>query len=150
MSATDDLRIIEEGLLALHRASFQPKSWTALQHMAGVDLDRADVALLKAVLHCPREPCRMQDIAQYLGIEAPSVTRKVQDLESRGLLSRAADTQDKRATVVQITPTGMDFIRKIQQARMRQLADAMHSWSDTDRSEFARLFNKLATDLRRK
>lgn len=146
----DDLQKIEEGMLALHRVSFQPKSWALLQQQAGITLDRADAALLKAVLHCDAQPCRMQDIAQYLGIEAPSVTRKVQDLESRGLLGRRTDPEDKRASIIHVTKDGMTAIRKLQKARMQQLASAMRDWSSHDRREFARLFQQLADNLQQK
>ncbi len=147
MSNRDDLQNIADGLMALHRASFQPKSWTVLQQRAGITLDRADVALLKAVVHCDRPQCRMQDIAQYLGIEAPSVTRKVQDLEARQLLHRRSDPEDKRASIVQITAQGTAAILKLQQARIQQLELAMHNWPSADRKEFARLLQQLADDL---
>lgn len=142
-----ELEVIEEAMLAFHRASFKHKTWEILRERSGVNLDRSGVALLKAIMHCPNATCRMQDIANYLGIEAPSVTRKVQELENEGLVSRNTDPDDKRASLITITKTGRDSVKKLQQARLEQLAIAMHEWPANERAEFARLFKKLADDL---
>ncbi len=144
---SSELEIIEEAMLALHRASFKHKTWENLRQRYGVDLDRSSAALLKAIMHCPNENCRMQDIAAYLGIEAPSVTRKVQELENLGLVSRHADPDDKRASLIAITKAGTASVKKLQQARLDQLALAMRKWPANDRAEFARLFKKLADDF---
>ncbi len=142
-----EFEVIEEAMLAFHRASFKHKTWEILRERSGVNLDRSGAALLKAILHCPNVNCRMQDIASYLGIEAPSVTRKVQELESQGLVSRNTDPDDKRASLITITKAGRASVKKLQQARLEQLAIAMRKWPADERSEFARLFKKLADDL---
>jgi DNA-binding MarR family transcriptional regulator len=145
-----DLEIIEEALGVLFRAGFQHKTWETLRQSSGVQLERADVALLKAIIHCPSKHCRMQDIANYLGIEAPSVTRKVQELEQLGYVARQTDPEDKRASLVTITQDGIASMKKLQKARIEQLAQVMADWSEEERAEFARLFNKLAQDLKTK
>jgi len=146
MSKQSDIDAIDEELLALHRVSYQHKSWETLQRLAGVDLDRAGAALLKTVAFS-QTSCRMQDVALHLGVEAPSVTRKVQELEEQGLVRRVPDMKDRRVNHVTITAEGMAQLQKLQQVRRNMLARALSNWSEEDRQTLARLLRKFAQGL---
>jgi DNA-binding MarR family transcriptional regulator len=45
-------------------------------------------------------------LAAELDIAAPTLTRQLQKLEERGLISRAMDSDDRRRVVVTLTPSG--------------------------------------------
>lgn len=147
MSEQHDVAAIEEGLIALHRASFQHKAWEELQRTAGVTLDRAGAALLKTVAHSDTNQCRMHDIAQRLGIEAPSVTRKVQELEQEGLVTRSVDPHDRRVSQVQLTRKGQQRLQKLQEARRQRLIQVLQHWPASERQTLAKLLQKFADDL---
>jgi hypothetical protein len=46
-------------------------------------------------------------LAARLEVEAPHVTRQVQRLEKVGCAARGADPDDRRAQLIQLTPSGM-------------------------------------------
>lgn len=142
-----DLAAIEEGLVLLHRAGFQHKAWEKLQQQAGVQLDRSSLAILKIVHLHDAQPCRMQDIAHQLGIEAPSVTRKIQELEQQKLIVRATSETDRRSVQVRITKRGQSRLDKFGQARREQLSRALHDWTADERKQFATLLHRLADQL---
>lgn len=143
----NDLDDIETGLIALHQAMFQHRSWEDLQKRAGITMDRSSATLLKVVAYCGKSPCRMQDIAQKLGIEAPSVTRTVQELEAAGLIKRTADKTDRRASNVSLTKKGEQQLAKMQKARHQRLAQALSEWSTHDRQQFGLLLQRFADEL---
>jgi DNA-binding MarR family transcriptional regulator len=89
----------------------------------------------------------MQYIAKSLGIEAPSVTRTVQDLEQRGLIQRQTDPEDKRATQVTLTNKGQQQLAKLQRARRERLAEALHAWPKAEQKRLGALLQKLAEDI---
>lgn len=149
MRAHSDIDAIDEALTALHRTTFQHKAWEDLCQKAGVDLDRAGAALLKTVVFTG-SPCRMQDIALLLGIEAPSVTRKVQELEQKGLVARTPDPTDRRVSHVIATSEGKKRLDRLQQVRRRMMAHALRDWSNTDRLNLAQLILKLSEDFTNK
>jgi DNA-binding MarR family transcriptional regulator len=142
-----DLDAIEAGLMAMHKVNFQHRAWEDMQARAGVNLDRASAMLLKVVSHCEKSNCRMQDIAKQLGIEAPSVTRTVQELERTGLVTRKADPEDKRASLISLTKKGEQQIAKLHKARRERLAEALHAWSPDERRQLGESLQRLAKDI---
>jgi DNA-binding MarR family transcriptional regulator len=142
-----DLEAIEAGLLALHKANFQHRSWEDIQVRAGLSIDRASAILLKVVAQCDKTPCRMQDIAKLLGIEAPSVTRTVQDLEHAGLVTRQTDPQDKRASHVVLTAKGRQQLARLQKARRERLSQALHTWTPAQRKQLGAMLQRLAKNI---
>jgi DNA-binding MarR family transcriptional regulator len=70
----------------------------------------ADNKALLSIAHAER-PLRMTDIAHRLVLSPGGATKVVDRLEERGLADRLPDPDDRRATVVVVTPAGEDAIR---------------------------------------
>ena len=51
-------------------------------------------------------PLKLNELAEALDSDAPSVTVAVNDLEKRGLVERRAHPDDRRAKLVSLTPAG--------------------------------------------
>jgi DNA-binding MarR family transcriptional regulator len=147
MSLSDDIDNIEDSLAALHRARFQHRAWSKVQQESGVQLDKAEVALLKAIHVHKAQTCRMQDLAQALGIEAPSVTRTVKALEQRALVRRTGDEQDGRVSQIRLTQSGTNQLAKLQAASRRKLEQMFHDWSSQERQQFAKFLKRFADDI---
>jgi DNA-binding MarR family transcriptional regulator len=62
-------------------------------------------------------PMRLADVAQIENVSAPSVTRVIAELESRGLVARNADATDGRAFLIQVTDAGMEAVVLARAAR---------------------------------
>jgi DNA-binding MarR family transcriptional regulator len=60
---------------------------------------------------------RLCDVASTEGVSAPTATRIVGALEKSGLVARADDSQDRRATRVALTPAGKAALRRIRSSR---------------------------------
>jgi DNA-binding MarR family transcriptional regulator len=56
---------------------------------------------------------RLVDVAAAEGVSAPTATRIVSAIEKLGLVARADDTSDRRATRVAVTPAGRAAFRRI-------------------------------------
>jgi len=136
---------IEEALDALAHAATRVRTHERLVEEAGVQVDRADVAVLRHVTGTP--PPRLGELAERLGVDAPSVTRKVQQLEARGLVVRASDPVDRRAVRVVLTRRGRRVLERLLVVRRRQLAAVLVRWPVGDQLEFARLLRRFAEDL---
>jgi DNA-binding MarR family transcriptional regulator len=79
-----------------------------------------------------RGPLRLAELAAIEQVSAPSATRTVAELESRGLLKRAVDPDDGRAVRLEATPAGVDAILRARAARAQVVADLL---SGLDASE---------------
>ncbi|MBF6334064.1 MarR family winged helix-turn-helix transcriptional regulator [Nocardia transvalensis] len=113
---------------------------------AGVDVDRANVPLLRVLADMGR-PLRLGELAGRLGVEAPHVTRMVQRLERTGLVMRVADPQDRRAQRVQLTPAGRDVDEAIRLVIRRDIRRALSAWPQEDLRLLAALNHRMVDDF---
>lgn len=79
-----------------------------------------------------RGPLRLAELAAIEQVSAPSATRTVAELESRGLVKRAVDPDDGRAVRLEATAAGVDAILRARAARAQVVADLL---SGLDASE---------------
>lgn len=144
----DDATIaaIESALHSLARRLKQARLHDYICRQAGDGVDQAGLAVLY-VLHGAEDSQRITDVAAQLGIDAPAVTRKAQQLERLGLVSRTRDADDARATQLRLTPEGRRVLTQFLLARHRWLATLLADWPAGDRSEFARLICRFADDI---
>jgi DNA-binding MarR family transcriptional regulator len=137
---------IESALNSLLRSLKQTKLHEYLLTKAGVDVDRAGTALLY-VLYTEGTCLRVTDLAEQLQIEAPAVTRKAQQLEQSGLVSRAPDPNDGRATLLQLTARGRRAINRILAVRRDWLTTLLADWPEASRVECARILCLLTNNI---
>ena len=82
-------------------------------------------------------------LAEHLRIAPRSATEVVDDLAQRGLAERAPDPDDRRATLVSLTPAGLaagDAIRAARQAAAERFFAGLAA---EDRAELTRILREL-------
>ena len=119
-----------------------------LLRSAGVRLDRAGAALLHK-LSAGGDSLRVTDLAELLGVDTPTVTRKVQQLERDGMVVRQTDPDDRRAIRIRLTPAGRRTLERVRRARRAWLDHLLEGWDDDDLSTLADLLGRFADDLER-
>jgi DNA-binding MarR family transcriptional regulator len=145
---------IESALHSLARRLKQARLHEYIARQAGDGCDQAGLAILY-VLHSEYTPrgeetsLRITDVAARLSIDAPAVTRKAQQLERLGLVSRARDAGDARAWRLRLTPEGHRVLSQFLLARHQWLATLLADWPAADCREFARLISRFADDVSR-
>jgi DNA-binding MarR family transcriptional regulator len=87
--------------------------------------------------------CRLGTLAQHLRIAPRSATEVVDGLEDRGLIIRRSDPDDRRATVVTLTPPGRDVVSAIGAARSAEADRFFAVLDDGDRADLARILRLL-------
>ncbi len=130
---------LESAMRAMVQTMKRPQTWTALTAQAGLSIDRPGATILRILASRPGT-WRLHDLAERIGVEAPSITRKAQQLEQAGLLSRKRDPQDGRAFSVQLTPAGRVIAMKLEAAQRRVLEAALKDWPAADLAQFINLF----------
>ena len=137
-----------EALQNVARSITQVRLHERLLRLAGVRLDRAGATLLFK-LSTKDDPLRITDLAEMLGVDTPTVTRKVQQLERDGLVVRQTDPDDRRASRIRLTPPGRRTIERVRRARRAWLQQLLQEWNDEDLSALADLLTHFAEDLER-
>ena len=133
-------------MLSMAQTMKRPQTWTALTNRAGLSIDRPGATILRILTSQPGT-WRLHDLAERIGVEAPSITRKAQQLEQAGLLSRERDPLDGRAFSVQVTPAGRIVAIKLEAAQRFVLEAALKDWPAVDLAQFIQLFQRFSVDL---
>jgi DNA-binding MarR family transcriptional regulator len=81
-----------------------------------------------------------------LHIAPRSATEVVDALEAKGLVQRAPDSTDRRATLVSLTPRGNGLIDEVRRARGLESEKLFAQLSKTDRAHLARILRLLQPD----
>lgn len=141
-----DIALLESAMLTLLQTIKRPRYWAEISARAKVELDRPAAAILR-LLSLQDKDAGVHDVAASLGIEAPSVTRKSQELEEAGLLTRERDSEDRRIVRLRLTVKGRTAIRRLNAARTELLSEVLDKWSGADREHLVRLFDRFARDF---
>ena len=111
----------------------------------GLDVTHGQLRLLRTLDHADRA-LRLSELANQLGIVPRSATTVVDDLEAAGLVARSPDPNDRRATLVTLTPAGTDLLTTIRRNRRDAMVTLIDRLSAAERSDLLRLLTRLSED----
>ncbi|MBS3183116.1 MarR family transcriptional regulator [Leucobacter sp. Marseille-Q4368] len=83
-------------------------------------------------------PMRVSALAHQQHVAQPSMTGLVQRLEGEGWVNRAPDPADGRATLVSVTPAGVEALEEYRAAAAARVRPHLDALSDFDRATLAR------------
>ncbi|WP_432395810.1 MarR family winged helix-turn-helix transcriptional regulator [Pseudarthrobacter sp. L19] len=111
------------------------------------DMEPAAYGLLSVLR--TRGPIRLTELAAWLGVGKPSVSRQVAFLEGLGLVSKAADPLDGRAQAISLTALGEEKMHLVQDARREVFRDRLAEWPAGDLAAFAGYMARLNASYER-
>jgi len=88
-------------------------------------------------------PQRLGALANAFGLAPSTITRQVQALEELGLASRTTDPSDRRASILDVTPSGHDVLGRTRTHRRARLQKALADWPERDLTDFGRLLKEF-------
>jgi DNA-binding MarR family transcriptional regulator len=102
-----------------------------------------------STLRCLAEdgPQRVTALAGREPVAQPTMSMIVKRLEQRGFVERAVDPDDARATLVSITPAGVEMLRERADLRLRWFAARLAELDPDDRRAIAAAIERLADVL---
>jgi DNA-binding MarR family transcriptional regulator len=142
----DDLTRIGDALAAVFRAGHARRLHERVAAEAGVAVDRTGFVLLVKLRD---GPARISQLAERIGLDVSTTSRKVAELEADGLVVRADDPRDRRAAVVSPSDRAVELIRHLRAVRRRAFERLLAGWDDADRARLADLLERLVADLDR-
>lgn len=85
-----------------------------------------------------------QQIVRYTGRPKNSISRAIASLEARGVLRRATDTADRRASTLSLTARGRRLFDRIAAGLVERDRLLLAPLSPGERQDFNRLLNKIS------
>jgi DNA-binding MarR family transcriptional regulator len=105
------------------------------------DMEPAAYGLLSVIRR--KGPIRLTELASFIGVGKPSVSRQIAFLESLGLVSKEADPLDGRAQAIRLTAKGEDKMHQVQDARREVFRERLSEWPVEDLQTLAASMGKL-------
>jgi DNA-binding MarR family transcriptional regulator len=133
-------------LLDIMSAMNRPQRDEYMVRAAGISLERALFPLLVSVERLG--PIALVELADRAGRDYTTVSRQVSRLEELGLVTREANTVDRRVRQVAITPRGKAMTNRVDAARERIGRATFDSWELQDVEALMRLMRKFADALK--
>ncbi len=120
----------------------------SLPHRLDVDLVRAagitanEYTTLICLSEAPNRELRMADLANAAALSPSRITRLVEDLQVRGLVTKRASSEDGRGNVAQLTPAGMAKLKVAWPAHLASVRERV--LDHIDRSTIAKAAQALS------
>jgi DNA-binding MarR family transcriptional regulator len=86
---------------------------------------------------------RLSELSEHLRIAARSATEVIDALESRQLVARQPDPDDRRAILAELTDHGVSVLDAIRAARGTETERVFRQLTRADRADLARILGKL-------
>jgi MarR family 2-MHQ and catechol resistance regulon transcriptional repressor len=113
----------------------------ATRNIASLGLSLTDFGILEALLH--KGPLPVNDLGRKVSLTSGSITTAVDRLQSRGLVERQSDDDDRRARVVHLTGAGRKQIEDAFTSHSDAMDELGSVLTEEEREELVRLLKKL-------
>lgn len=119
-----------------------------LAALAPAGLTPVQQALLEAVAASEPRGCSQSALAALAGLSESHLSAQVERLRELGWLIRDRATDDRRRSVVRLTPAGRGLHETAQQIAQCLAEQCLSDLSDTEQTLLARLLSQIAPDRR--
>ncbi|MFJ2370420.1 MarR family winged helix-turn-helix transcriptional regulator [Microbacterium sp. NPDC087665] len=114
-----------------------------LADFEGSDLAQAEYDVLLTVTRSPDLTARLRDVTANMLISQPSVSRLVERMVARGLVTKCPDPEDGRGSLITATDAGARAFRALATVHGRSIAERMSSLDDEELRTLRTLAEKL-------
>lgn len=87
-------------------------------------------------------PCSLTQLTEGLGFKAASVSVMINVLESKKLISKGENAQDKRSILLTLTSKGQRLFAQIDQYRRQKVEMLLSKLTEEEQDQFLTLFKK--------
>lgn len=103
--------------------------------------------LILMVLEFNTEGLKPSQIANNLGITQATVTGLIDGLRDSGLVDRKEHHMDRRACVITLTESGLDFIRTVRPQFNRWVSSIYAVWNETEMKQVIGLIERMTNAM---
>lgn len=109
----------------------------------GTDLSQAEYDVLLTITRAPNMTARLRDVTTNMLISQPSVSRLIDRMVAKGLVTKCPDPEDGRGSLVRATPEGSHTFRAIAARHGRNIAERMSALTADELHTLRDLTRKL-------
>ncbi len=137
-----DRRLAVESWESLFRAQHEIFDEISVD-FEGADLIQSEYDVLLTVTRAPEMTARLRDVTALMLVSQPSVSRLVDRMVARGLVTKRVDPDDGRGALVQATELGADAFRAIARRHGATIAARMAVLTPEEQRQLRAITSKL-------
>lgn len=107
------------------------------------DLTQAEYDVMLTVARGDQGAARLRDVTANMLISQPSVSRLVDRMVVRGLITKCPDPQDGRGALVRATDVGLSAFRRVATRHGQSIAERMSVLTDEELDQLRTITTKL-------
>lgn len=107
----------------------------------GIDLDATAIVAITLLARDGEQ--RASSLAARLHVGASAISKLSARLGAHGLVEKRQDPEDSRATLLALSPDGLDTAAALVRGGDAMMADLLQSWPEADRADFDRLLRRF-------
>ena len=113
---------------------------------AGVDLEAVSFQLFVTIGRM--QPTNVSDLANLLGKSHSSVSRQIDKLERKQLVTTKDGEQDARVRSIILSESGEELKKVLDQTRVEMIDSALRDWSEDEKKALSDNLDHLAETLK--
>lgn len=94
-----------------------------------------------------RRPENQRELAEAVGVREATLTHHLNSMDTRGLITRRRDTDNRRIHVVELTEAGEELFTQLQQAAIAFDSRLRQGFDDKDLDTLDTLLGRLAVNV---
>jgi DNA-binding MarR family transcriptional regulator len=110
-------------------------------------LASSEFRTLMMLYSSPGQQSHPSDLCQWATQKPTNMTRIIDGLLQRGLVSRRPSEQDRRRIILKVTPTGAKLIRTLLPQLHPHVSTMFENFSASERRQFGRLLEKMLHNI---
>ncbi|WP_218040321.1 MarR family winged helix-turn-helix transcriptional regulator [Actinomadura sp. WMMB 499] len=142
----DALNAVERSMVRLRRGMSRQRLGRAAIREHNLPVDVQVLHVVDIVDEGPDRPGQEVSVglvATRLGVDASRGSRIVAEAVKSGYVRRVASQEDGRRIHLELTDAGRTVVEATRRTRQEHFANAMRTWTDAERAEFARLLDRF-------
>jgi DNA-binding MarR family transcriptional regulator len=114
----------------------------------GAGITASEYTTIMHLSEAPNRELRMADLATVTDLSASRMTRLVDDLQSRGLVTKTTSSSDARGNIARLTPRGMAKLKSAWPVHLASVRSRFFDYLDSSAIEgVARALSEVAAHL---
>jgi MarR family transcriptional regulator, organic hydroperoxide resistance regulator len=101
-------------------------------------------AFILQYIYQRKEDVLPSEISNEMSISTARIAAALGSLESKGLITRQIDKNDRRQILVTLTPEGEEIAKKHQQDVMNDVSQMLQKLGERDAKEYVRIIGRLS------
>jgi len=88
-----------------------------------------------------------KEISDAIGVSPARVAAVLNDLEAKGLLTRAIDRNDRRKVIVELTAKGQSVVEENKREFLQKTATLLNLLGECDAKEYVRIMGRITEEI---